>query len=235
MKNSKERSQHLFPRNELLYCDSRSTGCLVGETGNTSEDSKDFSLALSFSYAHVRPDEDPFREGQRSWLCHTDPLWFLGTIRTHWGPPCPRKPSLTPTCLSSEVYWFPRTPAPSLCVAQMHRTMQKRSMPELCLKSLSASGASKMTVTVLNIMLHFLQLRRACTKGWILSKEGNEVSFLHSEGLSISWEVEWLCRFWDPGSWNVTPPRQPCSPTSQDHGHPECLNEMGGYVHALVS
>ena len=121
----------------------------------------------------------------------------------------------------------------SLCCSDAPNNAEK-SMSGLCLKCLSVSGANKMPVTVLNIMLHFLQLT-ACTKGWIPAKGGNEVSFLHSEGLRISWEVEWLYRFWDPGSWNVTSLRQPCSSTSQDHDHPECLNETGGYIHAFVS
>lgn len=208
----------------------------MGETGNTSEDSKDFSLSISLSPM-------PMWGQMKTLLGKVNiPDYAIQTLcdswaqdRIHWGPPCPRKPSLMPTCLSSEVYWLPWTPAPSLCVAQMHQTIQKRSMSELCLKCLLVSAANKMTVTVLNIMLHFLQLIRACTKGWIPSKGGNEVSFLHSEGLRISWEVEWLYRFWDPGSWNVTPLRQPGFFTLQDRDHPECLNEMGGYIHALVS
>lgn len=73
----------------------------------------------------------------------------------------------------------------------MHQTMQKRRKSELCLKCILVSGANTITIAVLHRMLHIPQLTRACTKGWITSKGGNVVWFLHLEGLMISWEAEW--------------------------------------------
>lgn len=187
-----------------------------------------------FSYAHVRPDEDPFREGQCSWLCHTDPLWYLGTIRTHWGPPCPRKP--LPHAHLPELWGILitlDTSTLSLCCSDAPNNAEK-SMSELCLKCLSVSGANKMPVTVLNIMLHFLQLT-ACTKGWIPSK-GNEVLSCIQRDQGISWVWNDHTDFGTLGSCrNVTLWDSLAPSTPQDHDHPECLNETGGYIHAFVS
>lgn len=211
----KKGSSISLPHNELLCCESQSIGCLADETGKASGNPKAFSLSLSFTCAHARPGEDPFSNLQGSWLCHSDFCHYWAPSEHAGVHPIPESPahdSCPPAWVLS--YWLPWAPKLS---AMCRCTKQcKRSKSELCLECFLVGGANKMTIAVLNIMLHFLQLRRAYTflpiqrrkwslKGWITSRGGNEVCFLHSRDSSyLGRQNVWkFYKLGDPSSWGV--------------------------------